>query len=144
MTFLKMSESCKKENNIGEKMIKILIVDDQSAIRTGLILQLETEKGLQVIGEAKNGTQAIRQAQLLQPDIIIMDLDMPVMNGLAATTGISSVCPDCKVIILSIRDDPQSRLEASQAGAVAFVAKSDVEKLLMVIREVASQGQDNT
>lgn len=122
-------------------MIKILVVDDQVAVRIGLKLQFQVEKGFTVVGEAKNGEHALRQASLLQPDITLMDLVMPVMDGLAATAKMGQVCPNCKVIILSIQDDPLTQADARAAGATAFVAKSDAENLLTVIRTLAGQNQ---
>ena len=120
-------------------MIKILVVDDQLAVRAGLKLQLGTEPGFEVVGEAENGREALQQAHLLQPDIVIMDLEMPVMNGLIATRQLSAAYPSCKVIMLSIQDDPQTQADARASGVAAFVVKDDVTALVKAIEQVASQ-----
>ena len=125
-------------------MIKVLIADDQHNVRTSLKLQFRVEKDFLVVGEAKNGEQALQQAALLQPDITLMDLNMPVMDGITATTLMGKVSPACKVVILSIQDDPAVQAAAKLAGAAAFVPKSDVEILLGVIRQIVTELPDNS
>jgi DNA-binding NarL/FixJ family response regulator len=125
-------------------MIKVLIADDQNNVRTSLKLQFRVEKDFLVVGEAKNGEQALQQAALLHPDITLMDLNMPGMDGLTATSLMGQVSPDCKVVILSIQDDPATQAAARSAGAAAFVPKSDVEILLGVIRQVFTEIPHNS
>lgn len=107
-------------------------------------MQFRVEKDFLVVGEAKNGEQALQQAALLQPDITLMDLIMPGMDGLTATAQMGKVSPGCKVVILSIQDDPATQAAARLAGAVAFVPKSDVELLLGVIRHLAPESPRNS
>lgn len=118
-------------------MKKLLLVDDQPVIRFALKLHFATVKGFQVIGEAKDGAEALRQVELLKPDIVLMDLDMPVMNGMEATRRIKSTYPAVRVIILSIHDDTNVRQQAVAAGARAFIVKSDVEKMFAAVQDIA-------
>jgi DNA-binding NarL/FixJ family response regulator len=118
-------------------MKKILIVDDQSVIRTGLKLHFDTVEGFEVVGEARDGAEALRQVALLNPDIVLMDLDMPVMDGLEATARLTMSHPTVIVVILSIHDDPTIREQVRAAGAAAFVAKSDVEKMFLTVQNIA-------
>src|SRR4029079_262756 len=103
-------------------MIKILLVDDQAAARIGLKLRLGLETDLEVLGEAVDGEDAVVQAPRLAPDVLVMDVAMPVKDGIDATREICASC-DCRVIMLSLYDDQETRKRASDAGAVAFVTK---------------------
>lgn len=112
-------------------MIKILLVDDQAMVRQGLKMQFALERDLNIIGEAANGKIAIELAQVLQPDLVIMDLEMPVMDGITATRALIERNPQIPVIVLSLHGDPHTRLRAQEAGAVAFVEKSGGIGLLL-------------
>lgn len=127
-----------KQKNPVKTNLKILIVDDYTVVRAALRLQLYNEPGCEVVGEAKNGAEALSQAHLLRPDIILMDVDMPVMNGLVATAKLTKLYPCLQIIMLTIYDDLETQNKALAAGAVAFVAKSNVEDLLKVMRQLAS------
>jgi DNA-binding NarL/FixJ family response regulator len=94
-----------------------------------------------VVGEAQNGEVAIQQAKLLYPDVILMDLEMPVLNGFIATQCIKSLYPSIFIIILTIHDDPATRQKAAQAGADAFIEKSAPPDGL--IREISGFHQQN-
>ena len=108
--------------------IKVLIVDDVSEVRQGLATMLKlaarnfTPK-IEVVGDAQNGSHAIEQAHMLHPDVVLMDLEMPVMDGYTATQHIKSTQPSISVVVLSIHSDPTSRQKAFQAGADAFIEK---------------------
>jgi two-component system response regulator NreC len=78
---------------------------------------------IDVVGEAANGLEAIRQAEALQPDVVLMDLEMPVLNGYEAASQIRHLCPACRVIALSVHDYTAARQRASQAGIEAFITK---------------------
>jgi DNA-binding NarL/FixJ family response regulator len=120
-------------------MIKLLLVDDQPGVLTGLRMQLALEPDLDVIGEAQDGAEAIMRAQALQPDVIVMDARMPVMDGIEATQTLCKLQPRTSVVILSLHDDAATRDKAQSAGAVAFVAKHEPsEKLLDAIRRAAT------
>lgn len=104
-------------------MIRILLADDHQILRHGLRVLLEKESGIEVVGEAEDGRRAVDLARTLKPDIIIMDLQMPILNGIEATRQILARTPHCKVIFLSMSSDPIVVRQAIQAGARAFVLK---------------------
>src|SRR5512137_1337543 len=97
------SYTCGNPNRTWEaEMIRLLIVDDQPAVRKGLQMRLEVEPDLSVVGEASDGEIAVELARALGPDIVLMDVEMPHMDGIAAADAIHSSCPNTPVIILSI------------------------------------------
>lgn len=107
---------------------RVLIVDDVPQVRQGLatVLRLAARKAgltIEVVGQAQNGRDAIQQARLLLPDVVLMDLEMPVMNGYEATRQIKAGQSAIRVIVLSVHADPDSRERARAAGADGFVAK---------------------
>ena len=119
-------------------MIRVLLVDDQAAVRRGLRVRFHLELDLEVVGEASTGTEALALAQTLTPDVVVMDIEMPQMDGIAATAAILRAVPQSAVVILSIHDDAQTRRRAQAAGAVAFVEKHGAtDALLSVIRLAA-------
>lgn len=121
-------------------MSRVLIVDDQPAVRFGLRMQIALVPGLTVVGEACNGEEAIRLARSLQPDLVLMDVKMPVLDGLAATKQLLEQQPDCVVVILTIQDDCETRERARAAGADAFVAKSEVDSLIVELNRATGVG----
>ena len=118
--------------------IRVLIVDDQALFREGLHTLLSVQTDLQVVGEARNGEEALRLASVHEPDIILMDLHMPILDGVAATRRLQSSQPAIKVIVLTTFDDDEDVFEGLRAGAVGYLLK-DVpsEKLVEAIRGVA-------
>jgi DNA-binding NarL/FixJ family response regulator len=121
-------------------MIRVLLVDDQSIVRRGLRVRFRLEPDLQVVGEASSGTEALTLAQTLTPDVVLMDIQMPEMDGIAATAALCRVVPQSAIVILSISDDAQTRRRVQAAGAVAFVEKRGAtETLLSAIRQAAAQ-----
>ncbi len=118
-------------------MIKILIVDDQAAVRKGLKMQLSLEADLLVVGEAENGSQALEMVPSMKPDVIILDLEMPVLDGLRTLEKLRKEYPDIGVIMLSIHDYVDDQLSSKIEGASAFVVKSgDPSQLIGEIRRV--------
>ena len=118
--------------------IRVLIVDDQALFREGLNTILSVHEEFQVIGEAANGEEALRLAVQLQPQVILMDLRMPIMDGVRATQMISSQAPNCKVIVLTTFDDDESIFDGLRAGAVGYLLKDVAsEKLFEAIRATA-------
>ena len=108
--------------------IRVLIVDDMAQVRRDLctVLPLAGQAaGLQIeiVGEASDGQEAIQRATALEPDVVLMDLEMPVMGGYEATRQIKTHCPDCRVIALTIHGDETVQQKASQAGVDEFVVK---------------------
>lgn len=116
-------------------MIRLLLVDDQDLICVGLKAILEVEPDLDVVGIAENGQIALEQVARLQPDLVLMDIQMPVMDGRIATRAICQRFPDVKVIVLSTFDDAQYVIESLRAGAMGYLLKDMVsEELVQAIR----------
>ena len=121
-------------------MIRVLLVDDQAVVRRGLRVLFHLEPDLEVVGEASTGTEALVLAQTLTPDVVLMDIQMPDMDGIQATAAMLRAVPKTRVVILSILDDAQTRGRAQAAGAVAFVEKRGATgTLLSAIRQAAGQ-----
>jgi DNA-binding NarL/FixJ family response regulator len=120
-------------------MIRLLLVDDQNIVRKGLKVLLEAQAGFQVVGEAGNGREAIAQVESLQPDVVLMDVRMPEMDGVAATQVIFNQFPKTRVLVLSTFDDDDYVVRAMQGGARGYLLKdSQVEELAQAIRAVHS------
>lgn len=114
--------------------IKVLLVDDQNIIRDGLQSLLSTNPKIEVVGQAKNGKEACDLAGILQPDVILMDIRMPIMNGVEATKEIHNINKDIKIIILTTFDDDEYILEAMRNGASGYLLKdTSSEKLFEAI-----------
>ena len=121
-------------------MIRLLLVDDQPAVRHGLRMRLALEPDLLIIGEAGDGEAALAQASMLHPDVVLMDIRMPGMDGISATVALRGSVPQSAVVILSLYDDDLTRAQAQAAGSLAFVAKQEpVETLLAAIREASGK-----
>ncbi len=119
------------------EMIKVLIVDDHQVVRQGLRTFLELHEDILVVGEAGNGSDAIAMAARLTPDVILMDLVMPVMDGIAATGQIKSICPDTRVIALTSFTEDDKIFPAIQAGASSYLLKDVTpDELVDAIRAV--------
>jgi DNA-binding NarL/FixJ family response regulator len=115
--------------------IRLLLVDDQTLISHGLRAMLELEADLQVVGIANDGNAAIQQVMALQPDLVLMDVRMPVMDGRAATRAICQQFPSVKVLVLSTFDDDQYITDSIQAGAKGYLLKDmPVDELVQAIR----------
>lgn len=118
-------------------MIKVLLVDDQNLIRQGLRALLELEPDLEIVGEAENGEQAIKLSEQLQPDVILMDIRMPIMDGVAATREIQKYFPDIKILVLTTFDDDEYVKAALENGAMGYLLKdTPSEELAVAIRAV--------
>lgn len=118
-------------------MINLLLVDDQSLIRQGLQTMLNLEADLEVVGVADNGKNAIQQIEVLQPDVVLMDIRMPVMDGREAIRIISKRFPNVKVLVLSTFDDDRYIADSMQAGAKGYLLKDmPSEELAECIRFV--------
>ncbi|NET27831.1 response regulator transcription factor [Okeania sp. SIO1I7] len=104
-------------------MIKVLLVDDENLIRRGLKALLKLENYLQIVGEAENGEMAINQIENLQPDVVLMDVRMPIMDGVAATKEICQRFPEVKILILTTFDDDRYVTQALKYGAAGYLLK---------------------
>ncbi|MFO7697249.1 MAG: response regulator transcription factor [Anaerolineae bacterium] len=119
-------------------MIRLMIVDDQAAVRQGLHMLFATTPDMSVVGEASGGQAALDLADLLCPDVVLMDVEMPGMDGIATARAFHRIRPQAGIIVLSIHDDERTRALAQTAGAAAFVAKSTPpDTLLAAIWRVA-------
>jgi DNA-binding NarL/FixJ family response regulator len=120
-------------------MITILLVDDQTLIRQGIQTLLELEDDLQVVGVASNGAEGLALAEQLRPDVVLMDIRMPVMDGVAATRALTSRVPQSGVIILTTFDDDEYVFEGLKAGARGYMLKdASAEAIVAAIRTVAA------
>lgn len=104
---------------------RVLVVDDHEMIRRGVISLVQSDKGLTVCGEAENGQSAITKAESTRPDVVLMDITMPLMNGLEATRKIKQKLPDTEIVILTVHDSDQMIRESIRAGALSYVLKVD-------------------
>ncbi len=117
--------------------IKVLIADDHSLIRKGLEQLLELEGDIEVIGEASNGKEAVEKAIQLNPDVILMDVNMPVQNGVNAIRELKENGCKAKVVVLTIHDDQEYLVEAVKVGADGYIMKdAEVDHLIKAIRDV--------
>lgn len=105
--------------------IRVLLVDDHAILRDGLQALLVEAADLEVVGQAADGLEAIRQARELQPDVVVMDIAMPRVSGLEATRRILNECPDCRIVILTQHDDGEYVLDALWAGASGYILKRE-------------------
>ncbi|MEI1373526.1 response regulator transcription factor [Nostoc sp. UHCC 0926] len=118
-------------------MIKVLLVDDQSLIRQGLRVLLELEPDLEIVGEAENGEQAINLVAKFQPDVVLLDIRMPIMDGVAATREIQKRFAKTKILVLTTFDDDEYVSAALQNGAMGYLLKdTPSEELAVAIRAV--------
>ena len=118
--------------------IRILLVDDQTLFREGLSTLLSAQPGIEVIGEAANGEEALRLAASLRPQVALMDLRMPVLDGVEATRRLRAAQPECQVIVLTTFHDDEDVFEVLRAGAVGYLLKdTSTEHLVEAIRAAA-------
>lgn len=103
--------------------VRVLVVDDQQLMRDGLASLLSIQGGIEVVGAASNGQEAIEQGLALRPDVILMDVRMPVMDGVAATAHLRRQAPECQILMLTTFDDDEYVVEALRAGASGYLLK---------------------
>jgi two-component system response regulator NreC len=121
---------------------RILIVDDHGVLRAGLRALLNDEADLEVVGEAANGREALHQAMLLNPDVILMDISMPDISGIEATRQLLKINPGFRILILTLHEDTALLREAFRSGAKGFLLKKAVEgELIGAIRVVSGGGR---
>ncbi len=121
--------------------IRVLICDDHAIVRTGIRMLLETGPGIEVVGEAGDGAEAIRQAEILHPNVILMDLMMPKLDGIEATRQITALQPEAHVLVLTSFVADDKIFPAIKAGALGYLLKdSKPEELINAVYQVA-QGQ---
>jgi DNA-binding NarL/FixJ family response regulator len=121
--------------------LRILIADDHELVRRGLCTLLQSHEGWEICGEATDGRAAVEKTQALKPDVVIVDIGMPILNGLAATRQLVQEDPNCKVIVLTVTDSDQVIREALDAGARGFVLKSDAARDLVTAVEALQKNR---
>ena len=105
--------------------IRVLIADDSKLMRRQIRTTLEPDRDIEICAEAENGLEAVRKALECRPDLAVIDINMPVMNGLAATEDIKMLMPNLPVLLFTLYDSQQIRIESEKAGADAFLRKAD-------------------
>jgi|ERR1039457_247374 DNA-binding NarL/FixJ family response regulator len=121
--------------------LRILIADDHEVVRRGLCTLIQAHEGWEICGEANDGRQALEMAKQLKPDVVILDIGMPNLNGLAATRLLSQQRPEQKIIVLTITDSDRVIREALDAGARGFVLKSDAARDLVLAVEALQRNR---
>lgn len=119
--------------------ISVMVVDDHTLMRQGLRRILE-EAGMKVIGEAENGRQAVQLASQIDPTVILMDIQMPLMDGIEATRNIKQLKEDAMIVMLTMHEEEQFLFEAIKAGAIGYLLKSRAPQELIQVIEAASEG----
>jgi DNA-binding NarL/FixJ family response regulator len=122
-------------------MLRILVADDQEAVRKRVCSTLTSRKGFEVCGEAENGAEAVEKAKALNPDLIILDITMPLLNGLEAARMIRAESPSTPIVILSVHKSKQLIEEAKKIGVRGYVTKSDAGQDLVKAVDTVLQNQ---
>jgi two-component system response regulator NreC len=121
--------------------IHILLADDHTILRAGLKMMLNAQPDMEVVGEAQDGRQALQEAERLLPDIILMDITMPDMNGLEATRHIKKLLPEVKVLVLTMHENDEYVFQALRAGASGYMLKEAADTELISALRVIHSGQ---
>jgi two-component system NarL family response regulator len=122
--------------------IRVLVADDHELFRRGLKMVLESEDGIEVIGEAADGEEAVAKASELAPDVVLMDVRMPRVNGIEATRRIRQSSPSIPIIVLTVSDEKDDLDEAVRAGATAYLLKEvSIEEVADAVRAVMTEKQ---
>ncbi|HLL40766.1 MAG TPA: response regulator transcription factor [Rubrobacteraceae bacterium] len=125
------------KNEASPTPARVLIADDHSLVREGMRAMLAREPGLEVVGEAENGRQALEMCRELRPDLVLMDVRMPKLDGMAATQAIKEEYPSISVLIVTTHESPEYLMDAIRAGAAGYVLKdSTKQELLDAVRRV--------
>ena len=122
-------------------MVRVLLVDDQALFREGLRTLLSVQPGIHVVGEAGNGQEALAKARVLCPDVVLMDLRMPLLDGVAATRQLRETCPASRVIVLTTSDEDEYIFDALHAGAVGYLLKDVSAERLVEAIHAAARGE---
>jgi DNA-binding NarL/FixJ family response regulator len=123
------------------RKLKVLLVDDHALVREGIRSSLIRHPSITVLAEAENGAEAIRKSKQLQPDVVLMDLNMPEMNGLEATRRIRKECPRTRVIVLTVHDSKEYVFQLLKTGAHGYVLKDTSPEELVRAIESVSRGE---
>jgi len=121
--------------------IRVLLVDDQALFREGLETLISVHADIQVVGQASNGQEAVEVAAKVQPDVVLMDVRMPILNGVRATRRLKKALPQCRVIVLTTFDDDEYVFDALRAGAVGYLLKDVPSARLVEAIRAAARGE---
>lgn len=121
--------------------IRVLLADDHTILRAGLKMMLNAQPDIEVVGEAQDGRQALQEAQRLQPDLVLMDITMPDMNGIEATKQIKKLLPDIKVLVLTMHEHDEYVFQTLRAGASGYMLKEAADTELITALRVIQSGQ---
>ena len=123
----------------AEKPVRVMVVDDHDLFRSGLRRLLDEEDGLEVVGDARRGDEAVQRAEKLRPDVVVMDINMPGMSGVEATRGVLQTSPDSAVLMLTVTSDENAVLDAVLAGASGYLLKdATLPEIVRGIRAAAA------
>ena len=125
------------------RRVRILIVDDHDALRRAIRGLLESRREFEICGEAKDGLEALEKVAELKPDVVVLNVIMPVMDGFEAARKIRAVSPQSRIVMLSSHKDQQLLEEARNVGAVCYVPKSDAERELIEAVKAAAEGESS-
>ena len=121
--------------------IRVLLVDDQALFREGLETLLSVHKDIQIVGQASNGQEAVEVATKVHPEVVLMDVRMPILNGVRATRRLKKALPHCRVIVLTTFDDDEYVFDALRAGAVGYLLKDVASAQLVEAIRAAARGE---
>jgi two-component system, NarL family, response regulator LiaR len=127
----------------AQNRVRILIVDDHDGLRLAIRNLLECQRGFEICGEAKDGAAGVEKVAELKPDVVILNIVMPVMDGFEAARQIIAVSPHSRIVMLSSYKDKQLLEEARNLGAVCYVPKSDAEHELIEAVKAAARGESS-
>lgn len=122
------------------KKVRTFLAEDHTIVRKAIRALLEKEAGIEVVGEASTGFETVSQCEVLKPDVVLMDISMPDMNGVEATRQIIKTSPKTKVVVLSVHKEQQYIFPALRAGARGYVLKDDIVEDLLVAINVVAKG----
>ncbi len=123
------------------KKIKVLIADDHQVVRDGLSAILQTKDDIMVVGEARDGVEAVEKTRQLQPDVVLMDISMPRMNGVEATRRIKEQCPDVRVVVLTMYEEEEYIFDLVKTGVSGYLLKNSDSALIVKAIRAAAKGE---
>jgi two-component system, NarL family, vancomycin resistance associated response regulator VraR len=127
-----------------QPMLRVLVVDDHELTRFSLKLALQNQHNIELVGLASNGLEAIEMVKHYKPDVVILDLQMPVMDGLSASTQIKSICPHSQILAYSSLDDPQTEVMIQTAKVDAFCKKdTDTHELIDIVKQLGKRAANH-
>ena len=122
-------------------MVRILIADDHAMMRKGLRTAIEPHENWEICGEATNGQDALEKASALKPDLVVLDVSMPVLNGLEVAHRLAKSMPEIKILLFTMHNSPQFKKDATKSGAQGYVCKSSGEETLTLAMETLLHGE---